>query len=112
MHFCGFSTCTITCVKGHQFPDGSSITRMICKNGNWIPAKENWVSVPDCQGKIGLFLCFIFNKILKEVKKSNKYSLQLFAILLVKMVEIVYHLMCASALKITGGPNASIVSKL
>lgn len=24
---------------------------MICKDGNWQPTKENWVTIPDCEGK-------------------------------------------------------------
>ena len=46
---CRLSTCTITCLPGHQFPDGSQITTMNCKNGNWIPNRTNWVTVPDCR---------------------------------------------------------------
>lgn len=37
-------------MPGHEFPDGSTITNMICKDGSWKPSRENWPAVPDCQG--------------------------------------------------------------
>ncbi|KAL1513261.1 hypothetical protein ABEB36_002690 [Hypothenemus hampei] len=47
--FCRSKQCTIECLHGHEFPDGSSITTMMCNNGQWIPAKTQWTSVPDCK---------------------------------------------------------------
>jgi von Willebrand factor len=46
---CSHKTCTIACLHGHQFPDGSSITTMSCKDGYWLPDKEKWTSLPDCE---------------------------------------------------------------
>lgn len=46
---CNSKTCTITCMEGHIFPDGSQITQMICKDGFWVPAMDKWSSIPDCQ---------------------------------------------------------------
>lgn len=47
---CSSTQCTITCMKGHQFPDGSAITNMLCKDGTWMPSRADWVTVPNCQG--------------------------------------------------------------
>ncbi|XP_031828807.2 hemolectin [Nomia melanderi] len=46
---CNSKTCSISCLKNFTFPDGSSITNLVCKNGNWIPTRQDWVSVPDCK---------------------------------------------------------------
>lgn len=53
--FMFFRSCTISCMKGHQFPDGSAIANMVCKDGNWLPSKEQWASIPDCEGKAFVF---------------------------------------------------------
>ncbi|XP_049862899.1 hemocytin [Schistocerca gregaria] len=45
----GGKTCTITCLDHHQFPDGSSVANLVCKEGDWVPAKPDWVQVPDCE---------------------------------------------------------------
>ncbi|XP_063975011.1 hemocytin [Diachasmimorpha longicaudata] len=45
---CNEKTCTISCMNGFTFPDGSSITNMNCKEGNWIPTRPDWPSIPDC----------------------------------------------------------------
>lgn len=36
-------------MNGHQFPDGTGMTTMECKNGNWAPTKPGWAVIPDCQ---------------------------------------------------------------
>ncbi|XP_076276507.1 hemolectin isoform X2 [Lasioglossum baleicum] len=46
---CNSKTCTISCLKNFTFPDGTSITNLICKNGNWLSSRQDWVSVPDCE---------------------------------------------------------------
>ncbi|XP_044578140.1 hemocytin isoform X1 [Cotesia glomerata] len=46
---CNSKTCTITCMNNFTFPDGSSITNLICRDGNWIPTRTEWVSIPDCK---------------------------------------------------------------
>ncbi|XP_043259225.1 hemocytin isoform X1 [Colletes gigas] len=46
---CNSKSCTINCMKNFTFPDGTSITNLICKNGNWIPTRQDWVSVPNCE---------------------------------------------------------------
>ncbi|XP_071447163.1 hemocytin-like [Hetaerina americana] len=49
MRKCSPTSCTVQCAPDHQFPDGTSITNMICKDGSWIPSRPDWVSVPDCE---------------------------------------------------------------
>ncbi|XP_078043521.1 hemolectin [Augochlora pura] len=46
---CNSKSCTISCMKNFTFPDGTSITNLLCKNGDWVPSKQDWVSVPDCE---------------------------------------------------------------
>lgn len=48
---CSATDCTVTCRKGYRFPDGSTVTNMVCKDGEWTPSKIGWDSVPDCQRK-------------------------------------------------------------
>ncbi|XP_034943572.1 hemocytin, partial [Chelonus insularis] len=45
---CNTKICTIECLNKFVFSDGSSIANLICQNGNWVPTKSNWVSIPDC----------------------------------------------------------------
>lgn len=35
-------------MEGHEFPDGSEIATMFCKDGQWVPSKAKWSSLPDC----------------------------------------------------------------
>ncbi|XP_056642321.1 hemocytin [Diorhabda sublineata] len=46
---CNSKQCTVTCMTGHQFPDGSAIATMTCKDGLWVPTRDKWVTIPDCQ---------------------------------------------------------------
>ncbi|ERL85336.1 hypothetical protein D910_02756 [Dendroctonus ponderosae] len=46
---CRAKQCTIECLPGHQFPDGSSIATLICNNGFWLPGKAQWAAIPDCK---------------------------------------------------------------
>ncbi|KAJ3643777.1 hypothetical protein Zmor_026489 [Zophobas morio] len=46
---CTSKSCTISCLRGHQFPDGSAIATMTCKEGFWVPDREKWTSLPDCE---------------------------------------------------------------
>ncbi|XP_031619378.1 hemocytin isoform X2 [Contarinia nasturtii] len=46
---CSSTSCTITCAKGYTFPDGSSITNMMCENGEWKPSRPDQTFIPDCQ---------------------------------------------------------------
>ncbi|KZC09215.1 Hemocytin [Dufourea novaeangliae] len=46
---CNSKSCTISCLKNFTFPDGTSITNLICNNGDWVPTRHDWVSVPDCE---------------------------------------------------------------
>lgn len=48
---CSSTSCTITCAQGHQFPDASSITNMVCKQGVWAPSRLELATIPDCQRK-------------------------------------------------------------
>ncbi|XP_026667953.1 hemocytin isoform X2 [Ceratina calcarata] len=45
---CNSQSCTISCKPNFIFPDGTTVTNLICKNGNWQPTREDWVSIPDC----------------------------------------------------------------
>ncbi|KAG8236358.1 hypothetical protein J437_LFUL016578 [Ladona fulva] len=44
-----YISCTVECAPNHQFPDGSTFTNMVCKDGNWVPSRPDWVTVPDCE---------------------------------------------------------------
>ncbi|KAF5285691.1 hypothetical protein FQR65_LT13076 [Abscondita terminalis] len=46
---CNPTSCTVTCLAGHKFHDGSDITNILCKQGSWVPSKPQWVTVPDCE---------------------------------------------------------------
>ncbi|KOX75564.1 Hemocytin [Melipona quadrifasciata] len=46
---CNSQSCTISCIKNFTFPDGTSVTNLICKNGNWEPTRKDWVSIPNCE---------------------------------------------------------------
>lgn len=48
---CSSTYCTITCANGYRFPDGTSITNMVCKDGQWKTARSELASIPDCQRK-------------------------------------------------------------
>lgn len=53
---CSSTSCSISCAKGYTFPDGSSITNMICKDGEWAPSRSDQTSIPDCKRKSQLLL--------------------------------------------------------
>ncbi|PSN34510.1 hypothetical protein C0J52_13394 [Blattella germanica] len=46
---CGSKSCTILCATGFVFPGGSSVANMVCRDGNWVPTRSDWNSIPDCQ---------------------------------------------------------------
>ncbi|CAK9818181.1 SSPO [Anthophora quadrimaculata] len=46
---CNSKSCTVSCLKNFTFPDGTSVTNLICKNGNWEPTRQDWVSIPNCE---------------------------------------------------------------
>lgn len=48
---CNSKSCTITCATGYRFPDGSSVTNMVCSEGRWVPTRKELAAIPDCQGK-------------------------------------------------------------
>lgn len=48
---CSSTSCAISCAKGYTFPDGSSITNMICKDGQWASSRANQTSIPNCERK-------------------------------------------------------------
>jgi len=37
------------CADGYNFPDGSAIANMVCREGTWIPSQPEWKNIPDCQ---------------------------------------------------------------
>ncbi|CAH1404838.1 unnamed protein product [Nezara viridula] len=45
---CAADSCTMVCVDGHTFQDGSSVATVVCKEGEWVPARKEWLFVPDC----------------------------------------------------------------
>ncbi|XP_046389468.1 hemocytin isoform X2 [Ischnura elegans] len=49
MRQCSPTSCSVKCAPNHQFPDGTTITSMTCKEGVWIPSRPEWLSVPDCE---------------------------------------------------------------
>lgn len=46
---CSPTACTITCMKGYTFPDGSTATNIICKDGKWLPTRPELAIIPDCK---------------------------------------------------------------
>ncbi|KAG4071830.1 hypothetical protein HA402_005991 [Bradysia odoriphaga] len=46
---CNSKTCTITCATGYRFPDGTSVTNMVCSEGRWVPTRKELAAIPDCQ---------------------------------------------------------------
>lgn len=67
---CSSTSCTISCAKGYTFPDGTSITNMICKDGEWTPSRSDQSFIPDCQRKI-CFITFAFFIPFFFVRKKN-----------------------------------------
>ncbi|XP_011303247.1 hemocytin [Fopius arisanus] len=45
---CNEQTCTVSCMDGFTFPDGSSVSNINCREGNWVPSRSDWPSIPDC----------------------------------------------------------------
>ncbi|XP_050525527.1 hemocytin [Daktulosphaira vitifoliae] len=45
---CKSDVCTISCLEGHKFSDGTSVTDLFCKNGVWLPGNNEWLIVPNC----------------------------------------------------------------
>ncbi|CAD7081728.1 unnamed protein product [Hermetia illucens] len=46
---CNAASCSVTCARGFFFPDGSTITNLKCVEGQWIPTRQDFNKVPDCQ---------------------------------------------------------------
>lgn len=67
-----FRQCTITCMEDHEFPDGSQIANLICKDGQWVPSKTKWSSVPDCAGTS--FIVFYYCVFTHFFFLSNLYT--------------------------------------
>lgn len=59
---CSSTTCTVSCMTGHRFPDGTSVTNMICKNGEWTPTRPELAIIPDCQRMYNINILFSNNK--------------------------------------------------
>nr|XP_034840347.1 hemocytin-like [Maniola hyperantus] len=45
---CSSDYCTITCMAGHKFVDGTTVADMRCSNGQWTPTRADLTSIPDC----------------------------------------------------------------
>ncbi|XP_026679243.1 hemocytin-like [Diaphorina citri] len=39
---CNTCFCTVSCLDGFKFPDGSGVTNIMCKNGQWTPSRPEW----------------------------------------------------------------------
>lgn len=100
-----YSQSTITCLSGHEFPDGSAIATMTCDNGQWKPTREKWTTIPDCEGSLKLLLFFFFRYC------NNYLYLQLSVILLVRTEEFAYRSMFASVLRNSVDLNVNMVSR-
>ncbi|XP_057325268.1 hemocytin-like isoform X2 [Microplitis mediator] len=46
---CDSKTCTVACSNEFVFPDGTTIARLFCQNGAWVPSNPEWVSLPNCK---------------------------------------------------------------
>ncbi|KAH8270632.1 hypothetical protein KR018_012544 [Drosophila ironensis] len=45
---CRNNVCQAECMRGFQFPDGSGITNIECRNGQWVHSKTGESKTPDC----------------------------------------------------------------
>ncbi|XP_068629642.1 hemocytin [Battus philenor] len=45
---CSTEFCTITCMDGHKFIDGTTVANMRCVGGEWQPTRADFSSIPDC----------------------------------------------------------------
>ncbi|KAH9629263.1 hypothetical protein HF086_008345 [Spodoptera exigua] len=45
---CSSELCTITCIEGHKFIDGSTVANMRCMDGQWQPTRADFTTIPDC----------------------------------------------------------------
>ncbi|XP_034481426.1 hemocytin [Drosophila innubila] len=45
---CMNNICNAACMRGFQYPDGSAITNIECRNGQWIHTKSGLAKIPDC----------------------------------------------------------------
>lgn len=39
------------CLEKHEFPDGSGIANVFCREGEWTPGRPDWSTIPDCKRK-------------------------------------------------------------
>ncbi|KAL7040824.1 hypothetical protein ACKWTF_000531 [Chironomus riparius] len=46
---CTSAMCTVTCMKGYKFPDASLSMNLLCKNGAWMPERQEIQNIPDCE---------------------------------------------------------------
>lgn len=44
-----YRQCTVTCMEGHKFIDGSTVANMRCSDGQWVPSRADFTIIPDCQ---------------------------------------------------------------
>ncbi|XP_063822104.1 uncharacterized protein LOC135072085 [Ostrinia nubilalis] len=45
---CSSDFCTIKCMAGHKFIDGSTVANMRCNEGQWQPTRADFTTIPDC----------------------------------------------------------------
>ncbi|KAG6461849.1 hypothetical protein O3G_MSEX012891 [Manduca sexta] len=49
MRKCSSELCTVTCMEGYRFIDGSTVANMRCTDGQWTPTRADFTSIPDCE---------------------------------------------------------------
>lgn len=45
----GTSTCMVQCLENYQLPNGETMARMICNNGEWVLEKLDWTDKLACE---------------------------------------------------------------
>ncbi|KAM3961308.1 uncharacterized protein ACR2FA_004646 [Aphomia sociella] len=45
---CSSDFCTVQCLPGHKFIDGSTVANMRCQEGEWKPTRADFSTIPDC----------------------------------------------------------------
>ncbi|RVE45276.1 hypothetical protein evm_010098 [Chilo suppressalis] len=46
---CSSEFCTIQCLAGHKFIDGTTVANLKCSEGQWKPTRADLDIIPDCQ---------------------------------------------------------------
>ncbi|XP_059045233.1 hemocytin [Achroia grisella] len=46
---CSADFCTVQCLPGHKFIDGTTVANMRCLDGQWRPTRADFSTIPDCE---------------------------------------------------------------